>query len=887
MRRLLIATVVAATFLVPIDVATASEVVETVLVSRGTDGTLSNGRDVDPTISADGNMIAYKSGSTNLVPHDYNGVEDIFAYDRSAGDTFLVSLGMGGSSANGHSRAPAISADGNIIAYISDATNIVANDTNGFVDVFAYDRSTGLTRRVSVASDGSEGNANSGTPSVSGDGNIIVFQSDATNLVANDTNNRSDIFAYDFATGTTTRVSVASDGAQGNQISSNAAISADGSTVVYESFSSNLVPNDTNTASDIFAYDLATGTTTRVSVASDGSDLGFQSTRPAVSADGMIIAYMSGDIYAYDRNTGNRTPVSVGVDGTQADVGSWYPAVSGDGSTIAYSSAATNLVPNDTNNEPDVFVYNLIDGTTTRVSEAADGTESNDESQRPAISADGTTVAYSSDATNLVSGDVGPYINIFVTDTDNAPEVSGFDATITENMPVGSELGTVAASDADGDPLSYGITSGNETGVFAIDDTGSVILVGTLDYETTSHYDLTVTVSDSEMSDTATVTIDVSNVNEPPTISGLTTTVAENAPIGTVLGTVPASDPENDGLTFAIITGNDNGVFAIDNDGVVSVAGAIDYETTSSYDLNVEVSDDELFDTAIVTVDVVDVNEAPTAEDFDTTVPEDTATGTELGTVTASDPDNDPLSFAITAGNHAGLFSINGAGVVTLAAAVDYQTAMQHVLTVTVSDGELSDTATVTINVTETDDVDPDVGPFTDIVGSIFTVDIEWLATSGITQGCNPPVNDGFCPDDFVTRGQMAAFLVRGLDLPATSDDYFGDDDGMIFEDAINRLAASGITKGCNPPTNDTFCPNGNVTRGQMAAFLVRALGYDDGAGGDQFTDDDGSIFEDAIDKLAAAGVTRGCNPPADTDYCPNKNVTRGQMAAFLHRAFG
>jgi hypothetical protein len=254
-----------------------------------------------------------------------------------------------------------------------------------------------------------------------------------------------------------------------------------------------------------------------------------------------------------------------------------------------------------------------------------------------------------------------------------------------------------------------------------------------------------------------------------------------------------------------------------------------------------------------------------------------------MGTVTASDPDGDQLSFAITSGNDAGLFNINGAGMVALVAAVDYEASTQHVLTVTVSDGELSDTATVTISVTEADEVDP----FTDAVGSVFAVDIEWLAISGITQGCNPPVNDEFCPDEFVTRGQMAAFLVRALGLPATSNDYFGDDDGTIFEDAINRLAASGITRGCNPPTNDTFCPNGDVTRGQMAAFLVRALGYTDDGGGDLFGDDDGSIFEDSIDKLAEAGITRGCNPPANTNYCPNDNVTRGQMAAFLHRAFG
>ena len=181
-----------------------------------------------------------------------------------------------------------------------------------------------------------------------------------------------------------------------------------------------------------------------------------------------------------------------------------------------------------------------------------------------------------------------------------------------------------------------------------------------------------------------------------------------------------------------------------------------------------------------------------------------------------------------------------------------------------------------------------DRGRFIDDDDSVFVADIEWLAGEGITKGCNPPLNTLFCPDDSVTRGQMAAFLARALDL--TDDgggNSFIDDNGSIFEADIAKLAAAGITKGCNPPVNDMFCPNDPVTRGQMAAFLVRALGYMDDGGGNLFTDDDGSIFETSIDKLATAGVTRGCNPPVDDMFCPHSNVTRGQMAAFLHRALG
>lgn len=173
---------------------------------------------------------------------------------------------------------------------------------------------------------------------------------------------------------------------------------------------------------------------------------------------------------------------------------------------------------------------------------------------------------------------------------------------------------------------------------------------------------------------------------------------------------------------------------------------------------------------------------------------------------------------------------------------------------------------------------------FDDIIGNVFELDIEWLANEGITKGCNPPANTLFCPSQSVSREVMAAFLNRYLSLPAASKDYFTDDEGSIFEDDINRVAEAGITKGCG---GTKFCPHDVVDRGQMAAFLVRALGLTDSGGGDLFTDDDASIFENDIDKLGTAGITKGCNPPANDEFCPNLAVDRGAMAAFLHRADG
>lgn len=179
----------------------------------------------------------------------------------------------------------------------------------------------------------------------------------------------------------------------------------------------------------------------------------------------------------------------------------------------------------------------------------------------------------------------------------------------------------------------------------------------------------------------------------------------------------------------------------------------------------------------------------------------------------------------------------------------------------------------------------PPGGTFTDDDGNIHESNIEAIAAEGITKGCNPPTNDRYCPSDRVTRGQMAAFLVRALGLTEGLDDPFTDDGDSVFEADIERLAAAGITRGCNPPTNDRFCPDDDVTRGQMAAFLVRAMGYTDDGGGDLFIDDDDSVFEGDIDRLGTAGVTKGCNPPTNDRFCPNDYVLRDQMASFLARA--
>lgn len=178
----------------------------------------------------------------------------------------------------------------------------------------------------------------------------------------------------------------------------------------------------------------------------------------------------------------------------------------------------------------------------------------------------------------------------------------------------------------------------------------------------------------------------------------------------------------------------------------------------------------------------------------------------------------------------------------------------------------------------------PPGGTFIDDDGSVHEGSIEAIFAAGMTVGCDDR-GIRFCPGDIVTRGQMAAMLARALDLPSTSEDFFTDDDGSSFETAINKIAAAGITVGCNPPANTHYCPDKGVSRAEMATLLVRSFEElaTDGAP-DAFDDDNDSVHQNNINRIAAAKVTLGCNPPANDEYCPRDRVSREQMATFLTR---
>jgi hypothetical protein len=175
-------------------------------------------------------------------------------------------------------------------------------------------------------------------------------------------------------------------------------------------------------------------------------------------------------------------------------------------------------------------------------------------------------------------------------------------------------------------------------------------------------------------------------------------------------------------------------------------------------------------------------------------------------------------------------------------------------------------------------------GVFRDDDESVHEANIEIIAQLGITLGCNPPANDMFCPQRPLTRGEMTAFLRRMLELPEAEDDYYVDDGDSVFEGDINALAAAGIGFGCD---TDRYCPDAQLRREEMAELMVRTFGYENPDGTDFFVDDDESPFEDAINRLRAAGMTYGCNPPTSTLFCPTRSLTRAEMASFLARALG
>ena len=350
-----------------------------------------------------------------------------------AATTTLVSATIDGLPSAGISGQPSISADGRYVAFSASADNLVPGDTNQVTDIFVRDRQTGAITRASVDSTGLPGNGTSVAPSISGDGRYVVFKSDATNLVAGDTNQAGDIFLHDMQTGATSRITVNLFGEQANSDSYQPVISTDGQHIAYYSYASNLAWQDTNGTHDVFEYDRAADRTSRVSVDSNGQQANGLSYLPSISADGRYVAFSSSasnialfpdtnhadDVFVHDSLYGRTDRVSLDPNGEQGNSASRYGMISGDGRYVAFNSYASNLVAGDTNNRNDMFVYDRYRYVATRIDVDPDGRElpgGTTSDVWPSISADGRYVAYESGADNLVPGDYNHVWDVFLRD---------------------------------------------------------------------------------------------------------------------------------------------------------------------------------------------------------------------------------------------------------------------------------------------------------------------------------------------------------------------------------------------------------------------------------------------------------------------------------------
>ena len=671
------------------------------IVSVDALGNLADGSSFFSGFSADGTLAIFFSTADNLVASDTNLVTDIFIKNLVTGAVTRVSTNGGGTQSDNSSFNPAISSDGTQVVFDSTADNLISGDANGSSDIFIKNLTTGKITPVSVDATGLvQGDGGSYQPIFSPDGTKVAFYSDADNLVSGDTNGSSDIFVKDLTTGAVTRVSTSALGVQANDGSYAFSFSPDGSKIAFESFASNLVSGDTNGYTDIFVKDLTigtitSGTITRISTASDGGQSDNGSYAPVFSSDGTKVAFYSDadnlvpgdtngstDIFVKNLSTGVITLVSTSASGAQADGSSSAPVFSPDGTMVAFYSAADNLIVGDTNGATDVFLKNLSTGAIIRVSVDAAGGQTNGNSFNPLFSPDGSKIGFSSNASDIVSGDTNGQTDVFFRSISSldwvAPTAPTITAFATDSGTVGDHLTNDPSLSISGTAEAGSTVTLFENGVSvnaALADSGgnwSVADPNTLANGTT--YQFTATATDASgntgvLSLSYAVTVDTA----PPAAPVITGATDDVLP---VTGAVSNGGTTNDAMiTFAGTAQAGSAITIYDTDATTVVGsgvatGGVFSITTSalgqgSHTLTAKATDAAANQSAASTAFQVTVDTVAPAAPVVSSVNDDIAPG--IGPVSDNGSTNDTtLTFVGTseAGSAVTIYDTDGTTVV-------------------------------------------------------------------------------------------------------------------------------------------------------------------------------------------------------------------------------
>lgn len=428
-------------------------------VNVGSGGVQANDNSYYLSVSEDATVVAFESFASNWGPDqtDLNFV-DIFVHNRSSNITRKISVGGGGENADQRSFDPFVSADGRYISFISYATNLVDGDTNrhDFVDdgldVFLYDWNTGVLQRVSLNWKGEQINDNS-VGRISPDGRYVIFASSGDGIINGESNSDgyAAIYKRDLVTGAIERITQTSTGGFPNGSTARAVASLDGRFIAYVSNATNIVP-DGNAYSDVMLYDSKTDETILISKPATGGSANDNSSAPEISEDGRYIVFRSfatnlvpndtngkSDIFVYDRLTGETQLVSVSSSGVQANEDSRDPAICGNGRFVSFTTEATNLVSLAYNGHRQVYVHDLVTQTTF----LATGTDTfmgNGRAHRSTLAADCRTVGFATEATNLIAGDTNEKRDLFVADIIIPPDLSPSTMTAAGYMEAGEEV---------------------------------------------------------------------------------------------------------------------------------------------------------------------------------------------------------------------------------------------------------------------------------------------------------------------------------------------------------------------------------------------------------------------------------------------------------------